>query len=399
MRKVHDFPQRSKKNAATFLGYLLLTVLGLAATIATFNYLVNPYRLYFPNSPATVTDKKPRPEQLQQEIRTALALRSNADTFVFGNSMMEIGVNPQSEVFVSQGITVFNMGIAGFTLGESTGGFLSVLDRKVPKHAVIAASFADYLMQGPAVKPVTVATKERSFFDLGRLTALSLLGGEATLDSLKTLTINRRAYPQTITAYGHNPMIDYAGHASRSGYRVIFETANLRIHETLRKHQAVSYSAATGPAKAIEELRSLVTLLQSRGSQVTVVINPLHVDYTASLRKFGLMPTYEAWKRDLAVLSGQSNVPVVDFGCEGKLLVESIPLAGDHKTPMQGYWDAQHFKPRIGNAMVDIVLKSNLMEYSQGHLVGKLLKSDSINLHNERCALFFDSVKNTLKAN
>ena len=399
MEKNNHIAKQSKKRSKTFLSYLFLIVTLLAALIATFNYLVNPYRLFSPNAAATLTDKKPRPEQLQQEIRTALAMRSNADIFVFGNSMIEIGVNPQGDVLAGNGISVFNMGIAGFTLGESTAGMLSVLNRKVPRHAVIASTFADYLMQGPAKKPIVIAPKKGHLAERGRLIALSLLSGEAILDSFKTLTINLRAFPQSITAYGNNPMIDYEGHARRSGYKVIFETANLRIQEMLQKHQKVSYSAVTGPAKSIEELRALVTLLQSRGTRVTVVINPLHVDYTASIQKFGLLPVFEAWKRDLATLSGQSEVPVVDYGCEGEFLVEKIPPAGDLKTTMRGYWDAQHFKPRIGDAMIATIVNSNGTQYSEGGLVGRLLKFDSIDQHNAICATFFDSRDKSSRSN
>lgn len=399
IQKIQIARIESTKKCRSFLVYLFVLVLALVTTISIFNYLVNPYRLYFKNAPSALTDKKPRPEQLQQEIRTELALRSNADVFVFGNSMMEIGINPESASLAGNGISVFNMGIAGFTLGASANGLLDILDRRVPKYAIVAASFSDYLMQGPTTSTTEVASKKGSIVDKARLIVLSAFSGETTMDSFKTLTINRRSYPQTITGYGHNPMLDYLGHASRSGYRVIFDTANIRIHEALQKHRAVRYNPTTGPAKSMEELRLLVKILQSRGTKVTIVINPLHIDYSASVQQFGLQRTFEDWKRELANMSDAIKVPVVDFGCEGSSLAEIIPAINDKKTVMAGYWDAQHFKPYLGDQMITTILESNGTNYSRGQLVGTLIHSRSIDEHNARCASFFNAHKNTLKTN
>ena len=386
-----------KKTGRQFLFACLFATVGFISLIAAFNWLVNPYRLYFKNSQPTQSDKKPRPEQLQQEIRSSLLLRSNADTIIFGNSMMEIGVNPESQVLSKQGYRVFNMGIAGFTLGSSTAGLLPALNRNAPKNAIIAASFSDYLMQGPSMAPTAIASYAPSAYDHVRLLTLSLLSGETTLDSFKTLTINRRTYPQTITAYGHNPMLDYKGHVANSGYRVVFNTANLRIHESFQKFQSVDHRKQGKTAKSLDELRSLVKVLQSKGTSVTIVINPLHIDYIASINKFQLTNQFEQWKRDLAQFSSEEKVAVIDFGCQGQALAEPIPALGDRRSEMNGYWDAQHFKPSLGDQMVVMALNPASAHNAPSSLTGIPLNNESIELHNKKCASFFESNKHTLR--
>lgn len=386
-----------KKTGSQFLLATLCATVALISLVAGFNWLVNPYRLYFPNSQSTQTDKKPRPEQLQQEIRSSLLLRSEADTIIFGNSMMEIGVNPESQVLSGQGYKIFNMGIAGFTLGSSTAGLLPALNRKAPKYAIIAASFSDYIMQGPSTAPIKIASSAPSAYDHLRLLTLSLLSGETTLDSIKTLTINRRSYPQTITAYGHNPMFDYKGHAANSGYRVVFNTANLRIHESFQKFQSVDYRKQGNTAKSLDELQSLVKLLQSKGTNVTIVINPLHIDYIASINKFQLTNQFEQWKRDLARISAEEKVAVIDFGCEGQALVEPIPTLGDRRTEMTGFWDAQHFKPSLGDRMIVMILNPKGAQNEGSSLTGIRLNDEPIESHNKKCAIFFETNKHTLR--
>jgi hypothetical protein len=382
--------------ARRFTFRLLLSALIVLGLVALFNFIVNPYRIFFPNATATTSGARPRPTQMQQELKIMLAGRAQPDVLLLGNSTMEIGLDPQALSQVGIPGRIFNLGIAGFSLEASTQGIRRVVDRHPPKVAIIGAAFSDHVMLGQPVKANGVASMTSWTLSDMRVYTLSLIGSEATMDSIRTLTIPYRPFAQTLTSLGHNPMHDYEGHAKTSGYRVLFDTTNKGIHQFLN-NAAKTRPEQLNETRGLDDLRSLIRYLVGQGIVVVVVMSPYHADFMASIHQYGLQLAYERWKETVAGFADLGNpstpVRVIDFGCDGHATREPIPGRGDRQSAMRWYWDAQHFKSELGTRMMRLLFKAGLdragepisMVLQDDELTGRMLVPGDFASHHAIC--------------
>ncbi len=345
--------------STNFLVTLLTVAMLTAGIIALFNLVVNPFRLYFPNQRSTLAVEKPRPEQYQQQIRTQLAIRTPSDVLILGNSTFEIGINPDDKALVGLNQSIFNHAIAGHSIQEASDGLPDILKIWTPKTVIVNVAFADLLIGGKANDmPVLSATKPNLFFP-------TLFSVDTTLASINSLLIPYRKYPETLTAKGHNPMRNFDGSAKASGYHVLFETANFRIERMWKQFANGNGTPSFNNSKNYAELRALIDRLMKENITVILVLSPLHHDYKVNVYKHGLGSRYEAWKQEISSISNnyshlKNKVKLYDFSCVGKALRESVPERNDKSTPMQFYWDAEHFKSELGTELLSLILKPNL---------------------------------------
>jgi hypothetical protein len=345
------------KKSTSFLLAFLAVACATATVVALFNWLVNPFRLYFPTHQSTLTGEKPRPEHYQQQIRTELGIRTPSDVLILGNSTFEIGINPDDAALLKTNQSIFNHAIAGHSIEESSEGLPFILKKWSPKTVIINVAFADLLIGGAASTHLPAKSSKPN------LVFRSLFSVDSTIASFNALMIPYRKFPETLTAKGHNLLRNFEGSAQTSGYHVLFETANYRIMRTWQQHQNGRGVASGNDSKNYDELKTVLKLLDKEKIKVLLVISPLHHDYKVNLYKYGLGLRYETWKQEISNIAASYNasdkIKLYDFGCTGEALRERIPDRNDKQSPMKFYWDAEHFKSALGTELVSQLLTSN----------------------------------------
>jgi hypothetical protein len=392
----------ARRLASRFILIFLSAAFSCLVSVGIFNYYVDPYRLFTPDPVATVMQLKARPNQFQQEIRSFIGERIRPNLLLIGNSTFEIGIDPVLLLESGAPGPIYNLAIGGFTLEESTVGLRRVLKDHSPRFAIIGVSFTDYLTQGSISGSTKVAGETTWMLSDFYIKIMSLMGAEATFDSFRTLLIPYRAYPQSLTALGFNPMLEYLGHARTSGYKVLFDTTNKRIHAIF-----LSASAKVPPnietSKSLRELLDLVTFLTGEGINVVIIIPPFHESFFSDVGRYGLMEVYQSWMAGVLDVSRQNavrtSVKVVDFGCTGSALHETIPDYGDKDSVMNYYWDSVHFKSIIGSRMISLLFDNGVFSLSvprsgffdDGVIAGRVLSPDNIQNHHSFCRDLFKS--------
>jgi hypothetical protein len=379
-----------------FIFIFLSVAFACLVLVGIFNYYVDPYRLFTPDPIASMNQLKARPNQFQQEIRSLIGERVRPELLLIGNSTFEIGIDPA--LLLESGVPgpIYNQAIGGFTLEDSTVGLQRIFKDHSPRFAIVGVSFTDYLTQGSISGSSKVASETSWMFSDFHVKFMSLMGAEATFDSFRTLLIPYRAYPQSLTALGFNPMLEYLGHARTSGYKVLFDTTNKKIHSIF-----LSASAKVPPniktSRSLRELLDLIIFLTNEGVNVVIVIPPFHENFFSGVVRYGLMEVYQSWISGVLDLSRQdairTSVKVVDFGCGGSALHEKIPDLGDKVNAMNYYWDSVHFKSIIGTRMISLLFDNDVFSlavprvelFDDGVIVGRVLSSDNIQKHQSFC--------------
>jgi hypothetical protein len=101
------------------------------------------------------------------------------------------------------------------------------------------------------------------------------------------------------------------------------------------------------------------------------VVYPYHAELRFIAYQLGHQPLYEQWLRQLVATAARHNaewskvqgnaaraslVRIWNFGSVTPETLEAIPADGDRKTQLQRYWEAGHFKPALGDVVLEQVL-------------------------------------------
>jgi hypothetical protein len=108
--------------------------------------------------------------------------------------------------------------------------------------------------------------------------------------------------------------------------------------------------------RALAELHDIVAATDAHGVRLTLVFNPVHARQNYLFEAAGLWPAYEQWKADMLAATGRAKGSVLwDFSAVSPCTAERLPPRGDTVTRMRWYRETSHFRPALGNKVLDRV--------------------------------------------
>jgi len=338
-----------------YLRKLGLAMLGGFLLVASVVVLADPYDLYGVLRKPGLNAKKPVPTRFRNEIKLTGAERVGATQFLVGNSRVEVGFDPDSPLL---GGGAYNLGLAGTGTMVAVGQLQYLRGMGVkPKRIIAGIEFHDALLapgQHGGARPVPAAMANWSW----RVESLLSLG--SLRDAAATFAMQRDSEAETMTARGLNPLSEYEKYVRYEGYYKIFR-------------QRAEENAATLVRKAPGDLdrgglhQELRTLLDAAardnpGVEVHLLFYAYHAQLMALYEASGLWPRFEEWKRIVLeeVEAARSRYPQAhimlhDFSGFGEFNCEPIPGPGE-KGRTHWYWEAGHYKPALGEVMMQRML-------------------------------------------
>ena len=112
------------------------------------------------------------------------------------------------------------------------------------------------------------------------------------------------------------------------------------------------------PLEAFGELQRIIELCRDNGVDLRLAVNPVHASYHEMLFQLGLHDEYDAWKAEAGrvILAHAPQQRHWDFDRRNHYSEGAIPLAGDLKTLMPGFWDPSHFRRSLGDHVLATVM-------------------------------------------
>lgn len=358
--KQHDFRDYLWRFVAT----LLCTLLAVAAV----NLWVDPYRLFGVLGETAVNRVKARPGANIGEIKLLNAVRARPTAVIIGNSRADIGFRPDHPAWRAHAGRVYNMAVPGAGIQRVRDEFRALLEQDPGVTTVVlAVDFQDFVLNAtntgaaprrPAIDTQSLLLRER----LKALFTLAALG-----DSTRTLLASRDAHAATLQADGLNPLRDYIPIAAREGYPAMFRQ---RLDETgtnFSRARRGIYPPGASDSDEFAALRDILDMAARHRVTVYVVTYPYHAQYYALYQELGLWPELERWKRDLlrtidtarARAPGEWRVELWDFAALSSPAVSAVLDTGESGAG-QWYWEAGHFKPALGDLVLEAVLSDSV---------------------------------------
>ena len=333
----------------------IVVAAGVIASVALVA-VIDPYRLYGVKEMAGINQVKPLPTRYQNQIKMHGALKHGADTFILGNSRAELGLNPEHGAL---GASAFNLALAGTSMNTGREQLEQLQAEGIkPKRLIIGVEFLDFLVDPQRPRPLREA-KPTGPFDQLAWQADSLFSIDSLADSLKTLRLQRMSDPQSITARGFNPLLEYNKFARDDGYHSIFQQRAVENAKRFVRLPRGLVHQQTGSSPNIDELRAVLAHGVRDQSDVHLVIYPYHAQILAMFDAAGLASSFDNWKALLVeevekarAANPGARVTLWDFSGYSGYQCEAIPAKGDKKTKTTWYWEAGHFKPALGDLML-----------------------------------------------
>lgn len=119
--------------------------------------------------------------------------------------------------------------------------------------------------------------------------------------------------------------------------------------------------------------QSTIRLLQERNVRTILVIPPSHARIYETLFTQRRWNDYRIWKQQLVSINeriaqelGKPPLPLWDFSGYNAYTTETVPPPGDKLSRMQWFYDSVHFKPALGNKILDVIFgKSDKQHFGQ----------------------------------
>lgn len=354
--------------APRFIRYWLLVSLLLAALVAGFNALVDPYLLIHAPRIRGFNDRKPSVETEERLMKAYEVTRAVPQALILGTSRVDLGLDTRHPVWPANARPAYNLGIAAASPYTSFRYLQHVSATDKLQLVVLGLDFEYFLDASEAersgsaayearlaVKPDGSANRTLSLEharDLFRGT-LSL---DALLDSLRTISANLDPDSANLFPTGDLSEAGLRSDAAQFGSWSLFAQRDLR---NIR-----FYYGKTRNDQALADIEHIIQLCRSRGTRLVMFINPVHADMLETFDLLGLWSDYETWKRELVSMVAHEpgpNIELWDFSGYDAYSTESVPT--DRNTVLHWFWEPSHYTKALGDKILERIFGHGASDY------------------------------------
>lgn len=346
---------------ARYLVRLLLFAFLALAAIGGFNGFIDPYG-HFGGWRAEGVNKLPLGFNHRLRLAKALAVsRLRPATIILGNSRAEGGYDADYPGFAER--PAYNLALGGAGLGEARRYLLEAAAAGRLRQVVLALDLAMFepalRIQEESDDSVLLTDESGKAGDPGRKwrrLAFVLLSGTACDDSWWSLTHQRKPVAIYLPSGRRDESADQDQVLREGGHRA----ASRRMEATFLAgslRDTASAEFRRSYAATLEQLREIAALAEERDFRLSLVINPIHARFSYMFAAAGLWPFYEQWKRDLLAIAATrpQRVALWDFSGVSPCTAETMPPLSDHAISMRWYRESAHFRPVLGERVLDRV--------------------------------------------
>lgn len=108
----------------------------------------------------------------------------------------------------------------------------------------------------------------------------------------------------------------------------------------------------------VQRLDKLINQACLKGIQVTLFTNPVHARQLVLLQATKHWGSFKQWLRLLVLMQHRyaktgCEISLTDFSQPSDWTTEPFPALGDVTTSMKWYWESSHFKPALGDLVIE----------------------------------------------
>jgi hypothetical protein len=367
-----------------YLTHLLTSATLALAITAAFNWFADPYAIFGGPRLPGLSEAKPAVTDNIRIYKMVGYLRHPMDALILGTSRAHAGISPKHEGF--KGLRTVNLAMPSQPNAEAALIFKFVAEHNPLQMAVLGLDFF-------AFNAYLTFTQDFTLENLASGRKWKLLFSFDTLKASRMTLFQEGQFPmapdEAITdarhKYSKQALID-----SEKGYMwggVYLPGPKCRFRFEVEPSETGNIQR-TPP---LEDLRTMIALAHRHHIKFYLFISPSHARQWEVLAAIGLWDAWETWKRKLvrineeeAARAHEKPFPLWDFSGYHSISTEALPDADIPDAEMAGYIESSHYKPNIGNLLLDRMFDLRIPGRTIPEDFGVLLTEKNIERHLEK---------------
>jgi len=366
-----------------FMGVLAVAVT-TAVSVGAFNVVVDPWGLNYWLQKEGFNRAKPDVVRYSRLAKAHAVVRLKPTGAVFGTSTAEQGLDMAHPVWHDYP-RAQNLGFAGATIEEIQLFVQQAHAVSKLRRIVIGLDFFSFnanLGVNPQLQEALGAMRNpligwRPYFSWKMFAA-----------SLDTLLQQPSLTPYYLMNGQSDPAFMQQWVSASGGHRRVFLFSERGLVKGLLPQPSLRFELQKGSApSSIDHLRELAEFAQREGIELRLFFSPTHARLLETIRILKLWPHFEFWKQQ-AVLAvepiaqrANGRISIWDFADYSAITAEPLPAERDATTRMRWFWDAQHYKPELGNLVLDRLFGSGTAGAFSPPGYGVQVNAANINKH------------------
>lgn len=360
-----------KSYLITYFSLLLVVFL----TLASLNYVVDPYNIFRAVEIPGFNREKPDMDVRGLSRVKAIDLATgDYDTLILGTSRVFWGINPENPVFGSE--KVYNAGILSTSSYQIHKVFEFARQHQRLKTVVLGLDINAFDAQRPWVLPDQDFNQSAFVSKFPLLENLkSLLSYDALIYSWQTFQFNRQGKRfDKYTAQGFIKPESFTLDRNKN-----FQLVAQKIQDD-QQSARFSYNKET-----LQFLIDIVKVCDQNNIELKLFIEPTHAIMQDWIVRSGNLPTFETWKRALAIVvhnygsSHPGSIVLWDFTGKNPINNEKIPTSAQPR--LRWYIDPVHYTPETGAVMMARIFNQPSVADSVAQDFGVMINTENIDAH------------------
>jgi hypothetical protein len=343
---------------------LEMTLLGLCA-IGIFNALVDPLDLLDRAGIHGLDQRKPLVNVYARISKPLAGCRVNPSFLILGTSRSQHALDPEWPGLSALGYRGFNLAFPGASIHEIRRAFENAAACGSLRGALIELDFFAFGTHAHNAPDFQDDLLRRSRGDWLR-PSVEILRLLTSLDMLKESFQTLRTKPSAIDFESDGRETDSVFERrveTWGGVRGAFRRAEfvqfvVPIASIPLSHRP-NFRFPDGSANT-DDLGAIIDLANRDHVRLWFYFAPVHARQNEILRALELWPQYEDWKATLvrfcytrAQRLGFADPPQIwDFSGYNSVSTERVPVLGDTKSRMTGYWESSHIRKHVGDLIL-----------------------------------------------
>ncbi len=348
---------------------MLFVVIILALGVCGFNFLIDPFSLWFTDCLEGVNCKKTQAGNKVYLTKSFQWKNHNIESLIIGNSRPELGLDPRNLHFNAS--KTYNLSLPGASLQSQAHYLNNLLAKKDVKDILVGIDYVDFLIKrGERIKWAEALDAD-SYLEIdlaGRKNPdylanfyfshfYSLISIDAIIASIKTMATQHGAFNH-LRQDGFNVADGFIGVVENEGINASFDHSEFLLQQKfeVREHPSYSDPNTFPPFQALKYMLDLVIEADAR---VIVFMNPYHERYFRVMASNGHIESFFSWKRKLMEFFERNGfldqVVIYDFSELNEMASEKVPQ-GKGKY-MSWFWEPTHYTRKMGDFMIENMLQ------------------------------------------
>ena len=325
--------------------FLFVTIF-IILFVATFNYIVDPYRIYDTN----IFKNKPK-EDLQARFAKVLRIQQLKPTSIFlGNSRPQRSFDSAHKYFTQP---AFNAAISGSNLNEAKAYLKWAIRQGNLKQALLI--FDDKTMLGMRNKTDDFEEyfKNPKVYKYKILFSLQMLR-----DSIDT--VKKRKQTPLFEPDGRRTEASLLEEVQKNGGYYKYSI------NTLENGYMAKYNKKEVSKLSYKVFIDILKECHDNNIKLDIAISPLHVRLLEAMDyRVGLDVVWYEWKKQIVAINeevalklGKKPFRIIDFGLYNDITAQELPK--DINQTSKYYWEESHYKTKLADMMLDALMQQNI---------------------------------------